>query len=89
MERIVKYIALDPYYSDIIQTYIGSTPSEIDNIQFETEEFMKGDYPSIYNVYDVKVIDSSDEDWYYENQKMLIEEGIYYGEDEDPTNQDI
>ena len=33
MKRIVKYIAIDPYYSDVIQTYIGMTSEEIDNIQ--------------------------------------------------------
>jgi len=61
MKRVVQYIAKDPYYSDITQTYIGYDSWEIDNIQYETEEAMKGDYPSIYNVYDVKVI-YSDED---------------------------
>ena len=44
MKRIVQYTALDPYYSDITQTYIGSSLSEIDNIQFETEEFMQGEH---------------------------------------------
>jgi hypothetical protein len=89
MKRVVQYTALDPLYSDIIQEYIGCYPCEIDDIQYETEESMKGDYRSIYNVYDVKVIDSSDEEWYYEHRRMLSEEGLYYGEDEDPTNEDI
>lgn len=57
MKRIVKYIAIDPYYSDIIQTYIGITSEEIDNIQYETEKYM-GQYHTngIYNIYDVEII---------------------------------
>ena len=57
MKRIVKYIAIDPYYSDIVQTYIGMTSEEIDNIQYETEEYM-GQYHTngIYNIYDVEII---------------------------------
>lgn len=89
MKRIVKYKAINPYYSDITQTYIGSYPWEIDNIQEETEEFMKGENSSIYNIYDIEIIDDSDEKWYYEDQRMLSEEGLNYGEDEDPTNEDI
>jgi hypothetical protein len=68
MKRVVQYIAKDPLYSDIIQNYIGCYPWEIDDIQYETEEAMKGDYPSIHYVYDVKIIDSSDEDWYYKHK---------------------
>lgn len=89
MKRVVKYIAIDPYYSDITQEYIGSYPWEIDNIQQETEEFMAKEYSSIYDIYDVQIIDDSDEKWYYEKRNMLSEEGLYYGEDEDPTNEDI
>ena len=44
MKRIVQYTALDPYYSDITQTYIGTSLNEIDNIQYETEEFMQGEH---------------------------------------------
>ena len=57
MKRIVKYTAIDPYYSDVIQTYIGLTSEEIDNIQYETEEFM-GQYHAngIRSIYDVEII---------------------------------
>lgn len=40
MKRVVKYEAIDPYYSDFEETYIGTTFDEIDEIQYETEEFM-------------------------------------------------
>ena len=57
MKRIVKYIAIDPYYSDVIQTYIGMTSEEIDNIQYETEEFMGREHAtSINNIYKVEII---------------------------------
>ena len=57
MKRIVKYIAINPYYSDVIQTYIGMTSEEIDNIQYETEEYM-GQYHinGIHNIYNVEII---------------------------------
>ena len=41
MKRIIKYKAIDPLYSDVTQTYIGTSAEELDNIQYETEEFMK------------------------------------------------
>ena len=56
MKRIVKYTATDPYYSDITQTYIGSTPTEIDNIQFETEEFMAKEYVDLGMIYNSEII---------------------------------
>lgn len=40
MTRVVRYVSLDPYYSDIEQTYIGADDREIDAIQEETEEHM-------------------------------------------------
>ena len=57
MKRIVKYTAIDPYYSNIIQTYIGMTSEEIDNIQYETEEFMGREHSNgINNIYKVEII---------------------------------
>lgn len=40
MKRVVKYIALDPYYSDFEETYIGTTLYEIDMQQEELEEYL-------------------------------------------------
>jgi len=51
MKRIVKYIAIDPYYSDITQEYIGTSDEEIDNIQYETEEYMRGEHSSLSDIY--------------------------------------
>ena len=51
MKRVVKYIAIDPYYSDITQTYIGYNEEEIDNIQYETEEYMRGEHFSLSDIY--------------------------------------
>ncbi len=51
MKRIVKYKAIDPYYSDVIQTYIGTTAEEIDNIQYETEQHMKCSHFSLSSIY--------------------------------------
>ena len=52
MKRIVKYTAIDPYYSDVTQTYIGTTAEEIDNIQYETEQHMKGSHFSLSSIYE-------------------------------------
>lgn len=40
MKRVVKYEAIDPYYSDFEETYIGTTLDDIDAQQYETEKFM-------------------------------------------------
>ena len=54
MKRIVKYTALDPYYSDITQTYIGIDECEVDNIQWETEEAMQGE--NLFPIYKSETI---------------------------------
>ena len=40
MKRIVKYVAIDPFYSDFEETYIGTTLYEIDMQQAELEEYL-------------------------------------------------
>lgn len=40
MKRIVKYVAIDPFYSDFTQTYIGMTWDDIDTQQYEFEEYL-------------------------------------------------
>lgn len=57
MKRIIKYKSIDPYYSDVTQTYIGSNTEEIDNIQEETERYMKGCHSSIGVNYKREVIE--------------------------------
>lgn len=57
MKRVVKYKSIDPYYSDITQTYIGTNPGEIDNIQYETEEHMRGEHFSLSDIYKKEYMD--------------------------------
>lgn len=40
MKRIVKYVAIDPFYSDFTQTYIGMSWDDIDTQQDEFEEYL-------------------------------------------------
>ena len=56
MKRVVKYIAIYPYYSNIEQTYIGSTPEEIDNIQNETEEHMAQFHYNLSTIYKKEIV---------------------------------
>ena len=66
MKRIIKYKAIDPLYSDVTQTYIGTSAEELDNIQYETEEFMKGSHFSLSSIYEKEwLLDESDEDLNY------------------------
>lgn len=60
MKRIVKYISLDPYYSDVVQTYIGDSTCELDDIQYETEKAMQSE--SLFQIYKVQLIKSEYED---------------------------
>lgn len=63
MKRIVKYTAIDPYYSDVVQTYIGTDSDEIDNIQYETEESMKNCHASLDMIYKSEVIKDETDDF--------------------------
>lgn len=66
MKRIIKYKAIDPLYSDVTQTYIGTSAEELDNIQYETEEFMKGSHFSLSSIYEREwLLDESDDDLNY------------------------
>lgn len=56
MKRIVKYHAVDPYYSDQEQVYIGATVAEIDNIQWETEEHMTRFHACLSMIYKPEII---------------------------------
>lgn len=78
MKRIVKYKAIDPYYSDITQTYIGTSVEELDNIQYETEQHMKGSRFSLSSIYKTEwLLDESDIEFneilkdYQESQEWL------------------
>lgn len=57
MKRIVKYTSVSPYHTDITHTYIGSSMREIEDIQYETEEFMAGEeYGGLTSIYKSEVI---------------------------------
>lgn len=56
MKRVIKYIAIDPYYNDFQETYIGSTPEEIDNIQNETEEHIAQFHYDLSTIYKKEII---------------------------------
>lgn len=78
MKRIIKYKAIDPYYSDVTQTYIGTSAEELDNIQDETEQHMKGSHFSLSSIYEREwLLDESDEDFnsilksYKESQEWM------------------
>lgn len=56
MKQVVKYTAVDPYYSDQCQTYIGTSSEEISIIRVETEDAMKGEHYSLSTVYKAEVV---------------------------------
>ncbi len=69
MKRVVKYIPVDPYYSEQIQTYIGSTLSEIDDIQYETEQFMAKEHCSLSMIYKQEILFDNTFDLFINNNK--------------------
>ena len=78
MKRIIKYKAIDPYYSDVTQTYIGISAEELDNIQDETEQYMKGSHFSLSSIYEREwLLDEFDDDFnsilksYKESQEWI------------------
>ena len=78
MKRIIKYKAIDPYYSDVTQTYIGTSAEQLDNIQDETEQYMKGSHFSLSSIYEREwLLDESDDDFnnilksYKESQEWI------------------
>ena len=78
MKRIIKYKAIDPYYSDVTQTYICTSAEELDNIQDETEQHMKGSHFSLSSIYEREwLLDESDDDFnsilksYKESQEWI------------------
>lgn len=56
MKKVVKYIPIDPYYSEFTETYIGSSPDEIARIQLETEDFIAREHASLSMIYRTEII---------------------------------
>lgn len=60
MKRVVKYIAVDPYYSDFEETYIGATLDSLDEQQYELEEFLGRNHCNgIMSIYKTEIISES------------------------------
>lgn len=56
MKRVVKYIAVDPYYTDFEEVYIGASAYDIDKIQYETEEHIATGHFSLSTIYKKEII---------------------------------
>ena len=57
MKVKIKYIAIDPYYSDQTQTFIGDSHESIDNQIVEFERYIGREHPAgISAVYERKYV---------------------------------
>lgn len=61
MVRKVWYEAIDPYYSDCVQTFIGATWEYLDNQEYEHDKWLGREHPAgIRFIYDKHTIYESD-----------------------------
>lgn len=61
MVRKVWYEAIDPYYSDCVQTFIGATWEDLDNQEYEHDKWLGREHPAgIRFIYDKHTIYESD-----------------------------
>lgn len=61
MVRKVWYEAIDPYYSDIIQTFVGTTWEDLDNQEYEHDKYLGREHSAgIVFIYDKYTIYESD-----------------------------
>ena len=56
MKKVIRYIPICPYYNEFTETYIGSSADEVENIQYETEEFISREHSSLSMIYKTEVI---------------------------------
>ena len=57
MKRVVKYTAIDPYYSDQEITYIGESLDSLDSQEYETERHMGENHPmGINTIYKTTIV---------------------------------
>jgi hypothetical protein len=57
MTREVLYKAIDPYYSDFKEVFIGSSSEELDEQQFEFEKWLGREYSAgIMVIYESQTI---------------------------------
>lgn len=58
MKRVVRYVAIDPYYSDFTETYIGETLESLDMQQYGLEQCVGRDHPhGISAIYRPEIIE--------------------------------
>ena len=58
MKRVVKYTAIDSYYSDFTETYIGADLDNLDYQQYELEKFVGRNHPhGIDAIYKQEIIE--------------------------------
>ena len=61
MRRDVWYESIDPYYSDEVQSFIGSSHEELDNLEDEHDKWLGREHPDgIRFVFDKHIIYESD-----------------------------
>ena len=46
MVRKVWYEAIDPYYSDCVQTFIGASWEDLDNQEYEHDKWLGREHPA-------------------------------------------
>lgn len=70
MVRKVWYEAIDPYYSDEVQTFIGATWQELEEQEYEYDKWLGREHPAgIRFIYEKRII--------YESACDEYEKGIY------------
>lgn len=61
MKATILYKAIDPYYSDTKQTFIGVNADAIDNQIYEFEKYLGRNHPNgISNIYKTSFINSDE-----------------------------
>ena len=79
MTRKVWYEAIDPYYSDVVQTFIGTSWEDLDNQEYEQDKWLGREHPAgIRFIYDKHIIYESDcAEWevevHQQNYKRYLE----------------
>ncbi len=57
MRAVIKYVAIDPYYSDQVQTFIGADANSIDDQVYEFEQWLGREYSNgIASIYKTETI---------------------------------
>ena len=57
MIRKVKYKAIDPYYSDMEQVFIGGSIDSLDDQQYEFEKWLGKEHPAgIRFIYESEIV---------------------------------